>query len=121
MATLHSKSFDKPDETRPFKGHGHLDLLKFDEQHSVGRAEFEPGWKWSVDVKPIAGTQSCLSEHIGTCLAGRMVIHMDNGEEFTVKAGDAYYIQPGHDAWTVGNERCVMIDVTGFRDYAKKH
>ena len=120
MNTGYSKSFEKPDESRQFKAHGHIDIVRFDDQTTVGRAEFEPGWKWSNDVKPIAGTPSCTVSHTGTCLVGKMVIHMDSGEEFTVKAGDAYHIPPGHDAWTVGNDRCVLVDVTGSTDYAKK-
>jgi quercetin dioxygenase-like cupin family protein len=115
-----SKSFEKPDETRPFKAHGHIDVLKFNGgDTTVGRGVFEPGWKWSKDVKPIAGTQTCQVAHTGHCLSGRMVIHMDNGEEFTLKPGQAFHIPPGHDAWTEGNEPCVLIDVTGAQSYAK--
>lgn len=121
MDTSQSRSFEKPDESRQFKAHGHVDILTFDEEISVGRAEFEPGWKWSNDVKPIAGTPTCMVSHTGTCLAGRMTVHPDSGKEFTIKAGEAYHIAPGHDAWTVGNERCVMIDVIGSKDYAKNH
>jgi mannose-6-phosphate isomerase-like protein (cupin superfamily) len=118
MAT-YSKSFQKADETRQFKGHGHVDVLQFDDRGTIGRGVFEPGWKWSNDVKPIAGTPSCQSVHTGYCVSGRMTIRMDNGDEFTVGPGDAFHMPAGHDAWTVGNEPCVLIDTTGVKAYAK--
>jgi mannose-6-phosphate isomerase-like protein (cupin superfamily) len=121
MATMHSKAFQKPDETRQFKAHGHLDVVNFEPNASIGRGVFEPGWKWSTDVKPLAGTESCLSEHTGYCISGRMTIKMDNGEQFTIKAGEAFYLAPGHDAWVEGDEPCILIDVTGFATYAKPH
>jgi hypothetical protein len=114
-----SKSISQPDERRNFVGHGHLDLVKFDDGVSVGRAEFEPGWKWEVDVKPIAGTRTCEATHSGFCLSGSMEIHIDNGDRFTIHGGDAYYIPPGHTAEVNGSEKCVMIDVGGFTSYAK--
>ena len=121
VMAMHSKAFQKPDETRQFKAHGHLDVVKFEPNAIIGRGVFEPGWKWSTDVKPLAGTASCTSEHTGYCISGRMTIQMDNGEQFTIKAGEAFYLAPGHDAWVEGNEQCVLIDVTGFANYAKPH
>lgn len=114
------KHLDQPDERRNFKSHGHLDLTTFADGVSIGRGTFEPGWKWSNDVKPIAGTESCEAAHTGYCISGSMVVRMENGEEFTVAAGDTFHIPPRHDAWVVGNESCVLIDVTGFANYAKK-
>ena len=119
MATKYNASFKSPDETRSFKAHGHLDVLKFGDGATIGRGVFEPGWKWSNDVKPIAGTTSCQSSHAGYCVSGRMTIKMDGGDQFTVGAGEAFHVPPGHDAWTEGKEACVMIDVTGVKDYAK--
>ena len=113
-------SFQNPDETRQFKEHGRLELLNFKDGSAVGRGTFEPGWKWSNDVKPIAGTESCQSDHHGYCVSGSMVIRMDNGEEFRVQAGEAFSIPPGHDAWVDGKESCVLIDFTGFKTYAIK-
>lgn len=115
-----NQGFNHPDETRAFKAHGHLDLVKFKEA-TIGRGVFEPGWKWSVDVKPLAGTATCQSSHTGYCVSGAMTIKMDSGEKFTIKAGEAFYLHPGHDAWTEGNEPCVLIDVTGFASYAQPH
>lgn len=120
MATTFAKGFKSPDETRRFKAHGQMEVLKFDDATTIGRGEFQPGWKWSVDVKPIAGTASCQSAHTGYCLAGSMTVKMDSGEQFTVRAGDALHIPPGHDAWTDGSETCVLIDVSGVQNYAKK-
>lgn len=114
-----SKNFDSPDEKRGFRGHGHLDVLNFGEDHLVGRGVFEPGWKWSVDVKPIAETKSCEAEHFGYCISGKMTIKMDSGEEVKIQAGDAFHLAPGHDAWVEGNEPCVLIDFGGFKEYAK--
>jgi hypothetical protein len=118
MAT-YTKSFQKPDEARPFKGHGHLDVLFFDERAAIGRGVFEPGWKWSNDVKPIAGTESCQTVHTGYCISGRMTVRMDGGEEFTLGPGEAFHIPGGHDAWTVGDEPCVLIDTSAVKTYAK--
>ena len=117
--TTYVRNFQKPDETRKFKGHGQMDVLQFDDRATIGRGVFEPGWKWSVDVKPIAGTASCQSVHTGVVISGRMTIRMDNGDEYTVGPGDAFHMPAGHDAWTVGNEACVLIDTTGVKAYAK--
>lgn len=115
-----NKNFSKPDERREFKAHGHLDLVNLKEGVTLGRGVFEPGWKWSNDVKPIAGTQSCEAAHFGYCVSGRMRIRMDSGEEFTVGPGDAMHIEPGHDAWVIGDEPCVVLDFQGYADYARE-
>ena len=112
-------SFNQPTERRDFKAHGHLDLVQLGDV-SIGRAEFEPGWKWVDDVKPIAQTETCEAPHAGYCLAGSMVIRMNDGTQFTIRAGDAFQIPPGHTAWVEGPEKCVLIDVTGYKNYAKK-
>lgn len=113
-----AKEMVHPDERREFKAHGHLDLVKFEDGASLGLGVFEPGWRWSADVKPIAGTESCQSDHTGYCLKGRMTIRMDSGEELQIKAGDAVRIPPGHDAWVEGNETCELLDFTGYEHYA---
>jgi quercetin dioxygenase-like cupin family protein len=119
MAGLVRKSLDEPDETRPFEaGKGRLQLIHT-ETGSVGRATFEPGWRWSEHVKPIAGTESCQAPHLGYVITGRMHIVMDDGEENEVGPGDFCAIPPGHDAWIVGDELCVVVDWQGFADYAK--
>jgi quercetin dioxygenase-like cupin family protein len=120
MAGLVRKSFDAPEEVRPFEdGAGHLDLVNVD-RGPVGRAVFEPGWQWSKHVKPIAGTDSCQSAHMGYIVSGRMKVVMDDGEEAEFGPGDFMICPPGHDAWTVGSEACVVIDWQGVADYAKR-
>jgi hypothetical protein len=112
-----TRSIDKPDESRPFKGHGHMDVVTLGD-FTLGRGVFEPGWRWSNDVKPIAGTDSCQTRHAGYCLSGQMTVRLDDGTEMTVGPGDVVVIEPGHDAWTVGDEACVLLD-TGVAAYAK--
>ena len=111
------KSFTTPDETRKFT-HGKLDIVHVGDT-DVGRATFEPGWKWSTDVKPIAKTTSCQSPHLGYVISGHMHLKMDDGLELDYGPGDAMFVPPGHDAWVTGNETCVMFDVTSAPTYAK--
>jgi hypothetical protein len=113
------KSFESPDETRPFEGKGKADVLQIGGQ-TVGRGVFEPGWKWSENVKPIAGTDSCQVSHLGYCLSGRMKVYMDDGSEMEVGPGEVAAIPPGHDAEVVGEEDCVFVDFGEFGDYAKR-
>ena len=120
MAGMTKKSLNKPDETRPFeKSMGQLELVTMD-GGAVGRATFEPGWKWSEHVKPIAKTDSCQAAHMGYFVSGRMKIVMDDGQEMEFGPGDVMVCPPGHDAWTVGNEAAVVIDWQGVADYAKR-
>jgi quercetin dioxygenase-like cupin family protein len=120
VAGLIQKSLDAPEETRPFEdGKGKLDLVNL-EGGPVGRAVFEPGWQWSKHVKPIAGTDSCQASHMGYFIAGRMKVVMDDGEEAEFGPGDFMICPPGHDAWIVGDEQCVVIDWQGVADYAKR-
>ena len=111
------QNIDSPHETRPFKAHGHMDVVTLGD-FTMGRGVFEPGWRWSEDVKPIAGTDTCQVRHTGFCLSGQMTVQMDSGDEITIGAGDVVLLEPGHDAWTVGDEACVLMD-TGVAAYAK--
>jgi len=120
MAGMICKSLDTPEETRLFEdGMGQLQLVNMD-SGPVGRATFEPGWRWSKHVKPIAQTDSCQAPHMGYYISGRMHVVMDDGQEADFGPGDFSIIPPGHDAWTVGDEPCVVIDWQGFADYAKR-
>lgn len=119
MGGIQVRSLGTPDETRKFAGKGKLDLVQFGET-SVGRATFEPGWRWSQNIKPIAGTKTCEASHLGYCLSGSMRIRMDDGEEQEVRAGDSFSIKPGHDAWVTSKEDCVMLDFSGFQHYAEE-
>jgi quercetin dioxygenase-like cupin family protein len=119
MASLEIKTLDTPDEVRPFaeeKGAAHIVNLG---PGPVGRGVYEPGWRWSEHVKPIANTDSCQTSHLGYVLSGRMHIVMDDGVEGECGPGDAVHIPPGHDAWTVGDEPCVFVDFGQIQDYAK--
>jgi hypothetical protein len=119
MAEMEVKNFDSPDETRPFEGNGQAEVLQIG-GHTVGRATFEPGWRWSQNVKPIAQTDSCEVSHLGYVVSGRMRIFMDDGTEGEVGPGDVFAVPPGHDAETVGDEPCVALDFGEFGDYAKR-
>lgn len=120
MAGIEIKSFDSPDETREFEANGRVELVSVD-GHEIGKAIFEPGWRWSEHVKPIAETESCEFGHLGYVLSGRMRVTMDDGTEGEIGPGDVFAIAPGHDAEVVGDEPCVTIDVgEEDADYAKR-
>ena len=113
------KSLDSsPDETRTFEK-GKIEIANFGDV-TIGRSTFEPGWSWEKCVKPIAKTNSCQAPHTGLIISGRIKVVMDDGTEEEGGPGDAAVIPPGHNAWVVGDEPCVMIDFTGAKDYAKK-
>ena len=118
MAGIEVKNVNSPDEVRPFAGNGHANVLQIG-GHPVLYGTFEPGWKWSNDVKPIAGTDSCQAAHLIYCLSGRMKVVMDDGAEGEIGPGDLTAIKPGHDAWVVGDEACVCVDFGGYAQYAK--
>ena len=117
MPRTETKSFDSPDETRTFP-HGKVDLLNVG-GGTVGRITVEPGWRWSRDVKPIAGTAWCEAPHFQYVLAGTMHVVMSDGTEFDVKAGDVSVLGAGHDARVVGDENVVAVDWFGATNYAK--
>ena len=111
------KSFQTPDETRAFP-RGHADILKI-AGGEVGRLVFEPGWRWSNDVKPIAHTDSCEAPHFQYHVSGQLAIRMDDGTELVAGPGDITSLPSGHDAWVVGDEQVVTIDWYGASNYAK--
>lgn len=117
MAEAHN--FSKPDEVRRFQN-GYVELVNIGGA-TVGRAVFEPGWRWSTSVKPIVNTHSCEAAHFQYHVSGILRVKMDDGTEFDCKPGDVTMIPPGHDAWVVGNETAVIIDFQGMVDYAKAH
>ena len=115
--TLNAKNLDIPDEKRSFE-HGTLHIVNI-AGATIGRAVFNPGWQWSKDVKPLAGTASCEAAHTGYVISGRIHVKMDDGAESDAGPGDAVVISPGHDAWVVGDEPCIMLDWSGSANYAK--
>ncbi|MFB4312728.1 cupin domain-containing protein [Actinomadura sp. 21ATH] len=119
MATIEIKSFRQPDETRKFEGNGQADVVTM-AGRPVARGTFEPGWRWSDNVRPIAGTDLCEVSHLGYCLSGRMRVRMSDGAQEEVGAGDVVAIPPGHDAEVVGDEPCVLLDFGEIAEYAKR-
>jgi ethanolamine utilization protein EutQ (cupin superfamily) len=117
MAQLQKRRFDKPDETRKFD-RGQVDLINLGGV-SFGRGTFHKGWKWSDSVKPIVKTKSCEAPHLQYIVSGKMHVVMDDGIEADFGAGDLVLVPPGHDAWIVGDETTVAIDIGGMIDYAK--
>ena len=120
MAQLEARNIDKPDERRDFP-HGHMDLVGLPGDVVFGRATFEPGWRWSEAIKPIAGTETCQFHHVGYLSSGRMHVRHEDGTELELGPGDAFVIPPGHDAWTVGAEECISFEFTTAAEanYAK--
>ena len=118
MATIASKSFKNPDEVRTF-AKGKVEVVKLGDA-AIGLATFEPGWRWSTCVKPLANTTSCEAVHFGYQVSGTMRIRMNDGTELECKAGEVALVPPGHDAWVEGNEPVVIVDFQGMRDYAKQ-
>ena len=112
------KGFSVPDEVRKFPK-GRVELIKIGGV-MIGRAVFEPGWKWSTSVKPLANTKSCEAPHFQYQVSGTMKVVMDDGTARECKAGDVSWLPSGHDAWVVGNEPVVVIDFQGMTDYAKQ-
>jgi hypothetical protein len=111
------KNFGNPEEVREFPK-GRVDLLKIGGA-TVGRATFEPGWRWSTSVQPIARTKSCEAPHFQYHVSGVLMVLMDDGTELECKPGDVSLLPSGHDAWVVGNEPAVIVDFQGMVDYAK--
>jgi hypothetical protein len=111
-------SFTKPTEVREFPK-GRLELVQIGGA-TVGRCVFEPGWKWSTSVQPIAKTRSCEAPHFQYHVAGTLIVKMDDGTEFTCKPGDVSLLPSGHDAWVVGNEPAIVVDFQGMIDFARQ-
>jgi mannose-6-phosphate isomerase-like protein (cupin superfamily) len=106
-----------PDETRTFEK-GKIELANLGDT-TIGRITLQPGWSWEKCVKPIVKTNSCQVPHTQYIISGRIKVAMDDGAEEEFGPGDAAVIQPGHNAWVVGNESVVGIDFTGLKGYAK--
>ena len=117
-ASSEQKNFTKPDETREFPN-GKADILNIG-GGSVGRLVFQPGWRWSKDVQPLAKTTSCEAPHFQYHVSGKLGIKMDDGSEFIAGPGDVTALPSGHDAWVVGDEPVVVIDWFGASNYGKQ-
>jgi class 3 adenylate cyclase len=115
MPRLQAKSFDAPDQTRSV-ARAALKLVHLGEV-AVGHAVWQPGWRWSVDLKPIAGTASCENHHLGYAVSGTLEVRTDAGEELLIRGGSAYEIPPGHDAWVAGEDTWDTIEFASARVY----
>jgi hypothetical protein len=113
------KRFDRPDEVREFDK-GRFEIVQIGGM-TIGRASYEPGWKWSVHVGGALGQTSCQVEHVGMVVSGRATAAMDDGPIIEMAAGDIFYIPPGHDSWVVGDEPYVSLHFLGAGDYAAGH
>jgi uncharacterized cupin superfamily protein len=111
------KSFISPEEVRNFPN-GKAEILTIGGAE-VGRLVFNPGWRWSTDVKPLAKTSSCEAPHFQYHVSGKLAIRMDDGTEFIAGPGDITSLPKGHDAWVVGDEAVVVVDWFGASNYAK--
>ncbi len=112
------KRFEEPDEVREFPK-GRLELVRIGGA-TVGRATFQPGWRWSESVQPLAGTKSCEAPHFQYHVSGTFMVRMDDGTELECGPGDVSLLPSGHDAWVVGDEPVVLVDFQGMIDYAKQ-
>jgi hypothetical protein len=112
------KNFEEPDQVREFPK-GRLELINIGGA-MIGRAVFEPGWRWATSVQPIAKTRSCEAPHFQYHVSGVLRIKMDDGSEFDCKPGDVSLLPSGHDAWVVGSEAAVVVDFQGMLDYARE-
>jgi hypothetical protein len=117
VGTVHV-DFAQPDEVRSFDG-GRAEIVNTD-SGAIGRLVFQPGWRWSKDVKPIAGTDLCEAPHFQYHLAGTLRIRMADGDEFDATPGQVTYLPSGHDAWVVGEEPVVVVDWYGASHYAER-
>ena len=117
MAGVEHRDFSAPEEVRrPDKTT--VELVAFGDGQ-VGRFTFEPGWKWSECIKPVAGTESCQVSHVGYCVSGSIHVVHDDGTEGDIVGGEVYRIEPGHDAWVVGDAPMVGVEFQGAAVYAK--
>jgi quercetin dioxygenase-like cupin family protein len=109
-------NLDRPTEVRTF-AKGRFEIYAVGPM-TLGRATYEPGWRWSEHVGAASGQRSCQVEHVGLVISGRAAVRMDDGEERVMEPGDVFHVPPGHDSWVVGDEPYVSLHVMGGEDYA---
>ena len=117
MSNMQKKNLSQPDEKRVFEK-GQVELVRL-YGVTFGRATFQPGWKWSTCVKPLVKTKSCEAPHLQYHVSGRFHVVMDDGTEDELVSGDVSFLPPGHDAWVMGDEPVVVIDISGMSKYAQ--
>jgi hypothetical protein len=105
---IRGKKFDK----------GNFEIIDL-EKMTIRKAPYAPGWKWSIDVSPFSGTQFWKVEHLGMGLSGSATVAFENGEIYTLKKGDIFYVSPlPHDSWVVGDDEYVSLHFIGAEKYA---
>lgn len=109
------KRFEDPDEVREFE-RGRLELVDVGGM-TVGRAYYEPGWRWSEHVGE-GPEDLCRVEHVGMVVSGRAAVRMEDGSEWVMEPGDVFHVPPGHDSWVVGSDPYVSLHFLGAGDYA---
>ncbi len=117
MVRLLRKRLDAPDEIRSFP-HGRVEIFEIGD-NIVGKTVYEPGWRWSADVGPIAGTDLCMYHHLGYCLGGVLHVVLEDGTSLEIGPEEAFEIPPAHDAWVIGDEPWVTVDFAGMRSFAR--
>jgi hypothetical protein len=117
MAGVESNDFTSPDEVRR-PDHTTIEVVKIADGE-IGRYTFQPGWRWSDHIKPVVGTESCQTNHIGYIVSGTLEVHSDDGTSGRLTSGTVYRIAPGHDAWVVGDEPVIVVEFQGAASYAK--
>jgi len=110
------KRWTSPDEIRTFEK-GTFEVVWLGGL-TVGRASYEPGWKWSTHVGPLVGQSLCQVAHVGMVIAGRAMVAMEDGTTVELAAGDLFAIAPGHDSWVIGEEPYVSLHFLAADDYA---
>lgn len=117
MARLQKRNLSRPDEIRPV-GRGQLEIVEI-ANVAIGRVTYQPGWRWSEDVRPIVGGEWCDLRHIGVVVSGGLQVEMADGTTLQLSPDDVFEIPPGHDAWVVGDAPWVAIDSVGRRQFGK--
>ena len=119
MIDIILKNFNKPDEVRNFEK-GKFEIVELPNM-TIGRATYKPGWKWSVDVSPLSGTDFCEVEHLGMVISGTATVDFKDGKIHTLKKGDLFYVSSEpHDSWVIGKEDYVSVHFIGADKYANK-
>ena len=111
------RRFEAPDETRTFE-RGRFEVVTIGGM-VIGRASYEPGWKWSEHVGPSTGSATCEVAHVGLVVSGRGKVRMENGIELTLTPGDLFAVEPGHDSWVEGDEPYVSLHFLGADHYTQ--
>tara|TARA_Y100000590_G_scaffold88653_1_gene99682 strand:- start:182 stop:544 length:363 start_codon:yes stop_codon:yes gene_type:complete len=117
MIDIILKTFDSPDEIRTFDK-GKFELVKLKDM-TIGRATYDPGWKWSINVSPLTSSDFCEVEHIGIVLSGSATVSFKNNQIYTLNPGNLFYVSPEpHDSWVIGNEQYISLHFLGAEIYA---